>query len=77
MRQYKIRQIVSSKSQNRPQNTKGITIPDEYAVFFEGVHFKINRMTVGSRNGLFLESGCPINPSKKEIEVYEFGDCRV
>jgi hypothetical protein len=75
MRLYKIHTIAYSR--DREKQYVGITIPDEIAQFFPGCHFKIQKMTIKGKVGIFCESGCPIKPTKEEIEKYDFQEIKV
>jgi len=69
--QYKIRQIVSSKL--KAKIVHGVTIPEEIAVFFKDCRFTIER----SGACIIMTSGATIQPTKKEVENYQFEDCRI
>ena len=86
MQQYKLRQIVSSNSSKRSQEVKGLTIPGEIVAFYDQCFFTVDRFNInllkemiesGSHfEGIIALSGCNLKPSKKEVDKYEFGDCR-
>lgn len=67
--QYKLRPIVSSNS----KITMGLTVPDEVAMFFRNSFFTIER----SGACIVCTSGASMIPTKKEVEEYEFEDCRI
>jgi hypothetical protein len=67
--QYKLRPIVSSHS----KVILGLTVPDDIALFFRNCFFTIER----SGNCIIFTSGTSIIPTKKEVENYDFSDCRI
>lgn len=70
---YKLRYIVGSNSNKNAKKVKGLTIPNEIAVFFEGCYFSVQR----SGTCIMLHSGTNQLPTKQEVENYNFSDCRV
>ena len=79
MRMYKIRQL-NPYSKNHPRSAEkvmGVTIPNEVAIFFPECRFSIERLNIGSKIGIFLESGTVQIITKEEISNYSFEDCRV
>lgn len=73
---YKLRQIVRFSNRKNPE-VMGITIPTDVACFYPNTYFKITRETIGSKVGIFLESGTNFTITDDEIDNYNFEDCRV
>jgi len=67
--QYKLRSIVKSDKVVK----YGITIPNEIASFFSGCLFNPEI----SGTCIVLYSGCSLEPTKEEVQKYEFEDCRI
>jgi len=72
--QYKLHTIAWSNSANP---IVGITIPKEITRFFSGCYFKVEVTKIGSKYGIFCESGALLIPTEKEIKNYDFQDIRV
>jgi len=66
--QYKLRYIVGSESSKTAKKVKGLTIPNEIAVFFDGCHFTIEK----SGTCIVAYSGASINPTKEEVQNFNF-----
>ncbi len=66
-----MRHIIHSKNQ---EPVWGITIPKDVALFFSGVYMSIERCNIGSKVGIFLESGLSPYVTEKEVEEFEFPD---
>jgi hypothetical protein len=64
--QVKLREIVHCKK----QIVYGVTIPQEYAIFFHGCFFTIER----SGNAIILTSGASLTPTQEQIKNYRFGN---
>lgn len=73
MQQYKLRTIIKSET----REVKGIMVPNDVAQFFSGCYFKLEAIKVGSKYGLFFESGTFIAPTREDVERYDFSKCRV
>ncbi len=58
-------------------NILGLTVPSEAGVFFSGCSFSLEIVKIGSKIGLFYVSGAPIVITKKEVETYNFSDCKI
>lgn len=67
---YKLRPIAY---QTNGSPIKGITIPQEIAIFFDGVQFTIEK----SGNSIILTSGGFLEMNSKQLEKYKFEDCRI
>lgn len=70
---YKLRRIVYSKKGSRYIDIKGLTVPQEIAVFFEGVYFSAEK----SGNSIIFTSGCNDAPTPEEVKKYNFEDVRI
>ena len=73
MQQYKLHNILKSQS----REVTGLTIPKEVAQFFSGCYFKIEIKKIGNQYGLFCTSVTYIQPTKEDVEKYDFSKCRV
>ena len=62
---YKLRVIAKD-------SVRGITIPEEVAQFFDKCSFKVNVLKIGSKYGIFCESGCVFKPTEEEIAKYKY-----
>ena len=69
MARYKLHVIANS---NSPYSVYGITIPRDIAMFFNDIYFDIYK----SGCSIILSSGCNFNPTRKEVEKYEYEDAR-
>jgi len=69
---YKLRYIVGSNSSKTAKKVKGLTIPNEVAVFFEGCYFSVEK----SGTCIVLYSGNNLIPTRQEVENFTFQDCR-
>jgi len=69
--QYQLRHIVQSK--NKAKEVFGLTIPAEIAIFFEGCHFTIEK----SGTCIIAVSGASVNPTKEQVEAFNFEGCRI
>ena len=67
--QYTLRPIVKSKT----KIVYGLTVPSDVAIFFKQVNFTVEK----SGTSIIFTSGTCQIPTKKDIERYEFGDCRI
>jgi hypothetical protein len=65
----KLRTIAYEKS---GKELKGLAIPNDIAEFFPEVSFKYEVIKIGTRYGIFCESGCLFKPTKEEIENYAY-----
>jgi hypothetical protein len=72
---YRLHPIAYSR--NREKQYLGLTIPDEVAQFVSGCHFRIEIKRINGKIGIWCESGCPIKPSKEEVEKYDFSDIKI
>jgi hypothetical protein len=73
---YKLHSIAKSKT-GQLYEVQGITIPTEVAQFFSGCWFQVEILKHKDKYGIYLSSGCKYQPTKEEIDKYEFADCRV
>lgn len=74
--QYKLRTIVYNKKRAElgiQATTKGITIPNDVAVFFDDCFFTIER----SGTCIICKSGVHAIPTKQEIQDYDFEDVKI
>lgn len=71
--QYKLRSIIKSAS----RNVEGVMFPQEIAQFFSGCYFNVNVIKIGSRYGVFCESGALNIPTMKQVEEFNFSECRI
>lgn len=71
--QYKLHSIVKSAR----RDVVGLTIPQEVAQFFSGCYFKINIKKIDGKYGIFCESGCLNIPTEKQLEEFDFSNCRI
>ncbi len=69
---YKLRVIRSAQPDRNLKEIKGFTVPDEIGMFFEGTYFNVFK----SGTSIVFFSGCKIKVTQKEVEEYEFADCR-
>jgi len=67
---YKLRNIAFQKSGD---SVKGLTCPDEIALFFSGVSFSIAK----SGNQIIYTSGTRQTITSKQVEEFQYEDCRV
>ena len=73
MQQYKLRTIIKSET----REVKGIMVPTEVAQFFSGCYFRLETIKISGKYGLFFVSGTLSDPTKEEVEKYDFSKCRV
>lgn len=67
---YKLRNIAFQKSGDP---VKGLTCPNEIAVFFENTFFSVKK----SGDTIVFTSGTQQTITKQQIEEYNYEDCRV
>ncbi len=77
MQRYKLRKvgeyIVTNDTGSKVKNiVMGLTVPQNVAIFFENTKFTITH----SGNSIIYTSGCD-HVNKKEVENYEFKECRL
>jgi len=66
----KLRKIGAQKS---GEQIKGLTVPKELAIFFEGVTFTVEK----SGCSLIFTSGTLYSPTKQEVINYDFAEAKV
>ena len=67
---YKLRNIAFQKSGDP---VKGLTCPNEIAVFFENTFFTVSK----SGTSIVFTSGTQQIITKKQVESYNYEDCRI
>ncbi len=73
MKRYKLRNSTKYSEDNpRQEQNMVIGIPNEVAIFFPEVSFTAEKMTIGSKVGIFLESGTVQIITNKQVEEYEY-----
>lgn len=72
MAMYKLR-VIGSRNKGHPSSTDvyGITVPNKYVMFFEGVHFNLEK----SGTSLIFTSGASNVITKQQIEEYKYENC--
>jgi len=67
---YKLRNIAFQKSGDA---IKGLTCPNEIAVFFENTFFSVSK----SGTSILFTSGTNQIITKKQVDNYSYEDCRI